>query len=687
MYTKEKKSVFKHGIILLLILVAFAAVLCSCSGSDTQNSGAKAEKKQTTLMIYMVGSDLEAKGGKATADMEEIEKSGIDLSKNHVVIFTGGSPKWHNDNVTKEVHHLLELTKDGFAQAETQPASSMGEAETLSDFLNYAYESYPAEKYALVMWDHGNGPVIGYGKDMLYDDDSLTLSEMKTALDASPFAEGGLEWVGFDACLMASAELASVWSDYACYMVASQEIEPSFGWDYSVFKDLSVTDTPDFLSGLSEQYLKTCEEYYEKRDFSNSDTTLACFDLSKTAELEDAMAKLFSAAGKDVSQNYNTLTVRRVETRALGRATTGSEYDLIDLKDMADNLSEIYSDECDALVAAIDSMIITNSTNAEKCCGMSLYYPFFNKGYYEKEWKEAYSELGVFPEYLGYLSSYADIWLENDFLENYAKSDKPSSVGEQTFCLQLTDEQAQTVAKARYYVLEKMGNELYAPVYFGSNVKKEGNLLTANFDGEILYAKDKNGKRYLSTVVERDTVGDITRYSVPAVADSRMSENEEYSATVFMYDLAVNNKTKEISVSGMVPVNNDGTISGKTEDLDLSPYTLFKFYYVSPSYIRRYDNGVIRPVNDWKDQGAIIYHELPIADFTGFYFEGVDSKEYCFMFELEDTQGNKYCSEPLSVINPNGVSEERTPEQVVLDWKEGESFDFGIFWLSHPSGL
>ena len=58
---------------------------------------------------------------------------------------------------------------------------NMGLPSTLSDFLVWGIQSYPAEKYVLVLWNHGSG-INGYGNDDV-SNDHLTLDELKTALD------------------------------------------------------------------------------------------------------------------------------------------------------------------------------------------------------------------------------------------------------------------------------------------------------------------------------------------------------------------------------------------------------------------------------------------------------------------------------------------------------------------------
>ena len=103
---------------------------------------------------------------------------------------------------------------------------NMTDADTLSDFIRFSAESYPADRYELILWDHGGGTMTGFGYDELYEDTSLTLSSLSTAL-----YNGGVQFdfIGFDACLMATAEVAYALDPYADYLIASEESEPGEG--------------------------------------------------------------------------------------------------------------------------------------------------------------------------------------------------------------------------------------------------------------------------------------------------------------------------------------------------------------------------------------------------------------------------------------------------------------------------
>ena len=138
-------------------------------------------------MVYIIGSNLESQNGAASADIVEMVEAGVDTSKANVVLYTGGAASWAT-NISNSCNSVYELTESGFSlAAKTEGPVNMGEASTLGDFLNFAYENYPAKHYGLICWDHGAGPVIGYGMDELYAGDGLSLAETEEAMKLSPF--------------------------------------------------------------------------------------------------------------------------------------------------------------------------------------------------------------------------------------------------------------------------------------------------------------------------------------------------------------------------------------------------------------------------------------------------------------------------------------------------------------------
>ena len=145
----------KKAICFLLCIILLYLPSCQQGGFEDAVNELTAEAVQngTTLMIYMVGSDLEAKSGAGTNDMKEILESQVDLDYNNILIYAGGAKKWHNDNVSSESgHSILHLTADGFEKLETRSEVSMGDSETLAYFLDYAYNNFSAENFSLILW-------------------------------------------------------------------------------------------------------------------------------------------------------------------------------------------------------------------------------------------------------------------------------------------------------------------------------------------------------------------------------------------------------------------------------------------------------------------------------------------------------------------------------------------------------
>ena len=648
-----------------LILCALITIyLPACTEAEAADYSAP---EKTTVMVYMIGSDLESKSGACSADLTEIRESGIDLEQNEVVIYTGGTTTWQNDTLTPDTNSIISLSGSGYVIEKDELNTSMGDSAVLSGFLDYCVENHPADRYALVLWDHGNGPLIGYGKDTLYGNDSLDLEEMASAMQDSPFsADKKLEWVGFDACLMASAELACVWAPYADYLIASQEVEPAFGWNYSFLRDVGKSDISYLLGQITGTYYDTCIQYFEKKGYTSRETTLSVTDLSHTDKLASALNGLFEDAAKDVADNYDNLSSKRVNTRSLGRASTGSEYDLVDLRDLCVQLSSDYPERSKEVIDIIDSMIVNNATNAENLCGLSLYYPFYNKSYYEFSWCDTYNSMNLFTGYLDYLTEYQIKWLGSDMQDDYASSETPSAETSERYTLQLTDDQAEHFASAKYYILKKEGAETFTNIYSSSNVDLDGSALTAEFDGSVIYARNSLEKYLIPQTTEYDTVGDYTNYSIPVIIDNSKgvdilsSDSEDKQEVVTKKCrclIAADKANSSIGMSAMMPYDTEqsGTdmMGGKTEELDLSEFTTYRFVENSPRTITRDDNGVVRSMDEWRSTKVIRYTEWAVADGLDFIYAPLGYGSYSLVFEICDTQGSMYCSEPIDIDTSN----------------------------------
>lgn len=673
------------ALLMLLLLVLSACAQQSEPEIPTETTPPADPPVTTTLMVYMIGSDLEAKTAAGTADLEEIAASGVDLTSTNVLVYAGGTPYWHNDVADGSCNTILQLTDSGFTAVHSEPAVSMGEPDTLTGFLEYCHSNYSTEQYALILWNHGSGPVRGYGQDLVFEGGSLLLSEMEQALAASPFGpENKLAFVGFDACLMASAELACIWDDYARYMVSSQEVEPSIGWNYRFVNTVSNPDTSAMLAALTEDYLASCEAYYKEKEYDHRDTTLSCVDLSLASELEAAIDDLFDRAVEDVNLMYDRLSALRVQTRAFGRATTGSEYDLVDLGDAAKQLLELYPEEAARLQQVLDRMVISNASNTELCSGLSLYYPFYNKDYFfrsirgSESWQTTYQNLGLFPAYQQYLEKYQQIWSGTDRLEDAAQSALPTEE-DGVYSLQLTEEQAACYASAKYYILHRESAELYTSIFVSSDVTNHDGRLVANFDGNVIYAQDKFMNSIIPVVMETDRIGDLSYYTIPVALDNQIPYtskylDDEFRSESYRYYLVLDKSTQDLSVSALLPYDEDPEVltGGKLEDADDSQWTTALFYNLPHRYLTRDESGLILPLDQWYTTTWFTGYEYYFSDEIEFVCAPLDGGEYYLMMEVLDTQGNRYCSELLPITMPDQDQPLYQYPETTVQWDSGD---------------
>ncbi len=271
--------------LLPVLCLICALLLAACGGSSGQQgtaapgspsapagpSGAPAAQlpepsgsdKSFTLMVYMIGSDLESLDGAASSDIREIQAAlaaaggkqvgGGAAGSNgggapdssgsgglRVLLQTGGASRWFTEGIAEDKIQRYEISGDGLKYLEDAEAAQMSDPACLHDYLAWGLETAPADRYGAILWDHGAGTILGYGFDEHYPDESLLLADLYKAFEG---LDAHFDFIGFDACLMGTLETAMAFSPYADYLIASEEYEPSTGWFYTDWVGRLAVDT------------------------------------------------------------------------------------------------------------------------------------------------------------------------------------------------------------------------------------------------------------------------------------------------------------------------------------------------------------------------------------------------------------------------------------------------------------
>lgn len=493
--------------IFAIFLAALFLLLLACSGCSN------APKDTSALYIYMCGSNLETNSGAATKNIAEI--LGTDIpEKTTVVIETGGSEKWRkydisSDSISRYVVENGELVLKGTAEN-----ASMGNPDTLSDFLNYCTTEYPAEKTGVILWDHGGGSIKGVCYDENYSMDSLTLAELDQAFSS---VNQKFDFIGFDACLMATYDTASVISKYAEYMIASEEIEPSGGWDYA-------TLVQSFSANTDTEYFgKTvCDSYIEKCKLHNKDNlaTLSLFDLSKMESVNKAFSNFTSNINKSVKQpygNFSILTAVDKSTKFGGNSAVEGYSNLIDLYNFADSLKESNS-SAQSLCTAIDDLIVykASGNGRANAGGISVYYP---SNYDETELNN-YVSICKLDEYKSYLKElYTDIPDQTiEFLDSGSEAEDGS------FQIALSPDSKKYVKSVDFYLIE-FGENKENPEMMLVNGLGVDNDIFKDWDNMKFHSNFRgiwlglNGKLLSYTVIESND--DRIIFSAPVIVNEK----------------------------------------------------------------------------------------------------------------------------------------------------------------------
>lgn len=372
-----------------------------------------------TVLILMNGSDLESEYGEATEDLTEMVKA-TKGDRMHVLVETVGTRKWNAlYGISSRRSERYLVTNTGLTLVD----NSLGQLDTtipstLSDFIRWGAENYPADRYILILWDHGGGPVYGFGYDEYQTYDSaLTIDEMQIAL-----RDGGVcfDLIGMDCCLMSSLEVCCALYEYCDYTLLSEDFEPAIGWSHtgwlSALGKNPAISTPELAKIVIDDSVRACEKNLEE----DGGTTLALMDQAYMKLLYAAWVD-FAYANTDALLNANYSQLRqssggRVHPRvkAVGGWFGGgdddatlADYYITDILSVAQNID---SDRAEPLCAALNAAIVAYGATSDETTltGLSVTLPYGDSEFYD-ELKRVFRAAGFDTAYIDWLAKFVEV--------------------------------------------------------------------------------------------------------------------------------------------------------------------------------------------------------------------------------------------------------------------------------------
>lgn len=634
------------------------------SGDLTVNgaSNYSGEKNEITVMIYMIGSNLESDYGFASQDILEIAQSGADFSSMNVVLAAGGASHWQELSVQSgEVCFgtiRRDTAKTGVIWDQRVPGSISSE-NMLSRFLNYAYYSYPAKRYALIFWNHGGGPLVGFGHDEV-SNNLFGLGQLNSALKNSPFADTNLEWIGFDACLMGSLEVAFALAPFTNALIFSQETEPGEGWNYSFMKE--------YLGSCVNAGKIICDCYADSMQGKGIPYTISLIDTRFDYYVNSSQKLLHYVFRVNNTDRWKTYTAQAAyASQSFGLVSSNSTYDLYDLADFVQNLCEISDtdeDSTDFLIRYAKRLVTYNRTNIPNANGLSFYFPLYTDPA-KVGAIDIYDSFAINTEYLEFLKSVHGLasgtTINGGKLRVYDGRSRLAGSGEQvpedlvTFSWQMTDEQTEHFVKADYVILSQTDDGAYDLIRRGGGVTvNEEGLLSVSVSSQIdcLPDADENTKRVLS-LIERERTDDETVWFLPAML---VREKRVFNGSLQYFD-----RDGQKTIGEFVPY--DGT--------DVPPKHLLSLQegddlvLLTQRYLPIYgDDGLLLPFNRWEQYDSCGDITISIESDNMLFIESTSalSENYYLQIIGMDADGNCFSSPLLPFIRhaDNEIKEDNT---------------------------
>lgn len=656
------KNFLKKRMVFLLVLVLLLAVF---AGADAEK---KPEQKKLTLMVYMCGSNLESRFGSASADIQEMLDSHFNSDEINLLVMTGGAEEWAMGfDAGKTLIHQIGSRGRRVVWPGTddpEPLRNMAEEGTLKFFLDYCMENYPAEGYALILWDHGGGPMNGVCWDELYSMKNLTLDDVAKAMSYSQLSPSKkLKWIGFDACLMSSVEVACTMAPYADFMIASQEAEPSRGWNYA------------FLAGLEEDEdggqtgQRIIDAYFDAPAEEGDTLTLACTDLRKMDILSKSMDDFFQPrAGQMSEESFPRLSSLRMHSAGFGKSAVDPEENALDLVDLKDLVVHLSSEEEPVLLDTLNSAVVYSRSNREGAAGLSVYHPYQNKQKYMGGWMNSYRTIKTSKGYAEYIFRFGSILTAGEMVDWSGLKTRNAGIdgdGVNHFTCTLKPEQANSFVSARLLILdpEKMNNgngDTYGLTAVCPAVMDDNGVLHASYSGTTLFLENPEGPE------DEQHIGPLSyymtdtenQYVIPLLLQPKETAHLENMQTGLMY-FNLEPGSEDVPVTQIRLWDNATGVYTSRMTYREEDYSVMWFSFQQKMFPENNDLGTLPAFSRWPENEYRLHWE-------GFHLgeswrmkanNGYSNgKRPLAVFEITDAQQNTFCSAPAELINPN-VSE------------------------------
>lgn len=380
----------KTRIPVILMEACLIAVISTFAGCGGHHSKSVDQTQQTlpnpyrwTVLIYMCGdNNLESVGLQNINDMEKVGSTPfvkvlIQLKRSSHNSTADGD--W-NGARRYEVNRDSDNTKINSLMLQELGDIDMGSAASLKDFILWGQSYAPADRYMLILWDHGTGwdpnDDAPAAKAISQDDTYKTMIKIPD-LPSALGAGKKFDIIACDACLMSMFEVIYEVHNYGDYFVASEEETPIQGFAYDQILGY-LTSQQGIISPTKDTAIfmaKSSFDYWK----SWSQKVMSVVDLNQA----NAVAQALNTFSQELiaSGNSSAALAAQAESTAQ-RFSTYYRDPRVDLGDYVSiisdgKMSDAVRTSANNLRSAINSAVVANyfTDTRSRATGISAYIP------------------------------------------------------------------------------------------------------------------------------------------------------------------------------------------------------------------------------------------------------------------------------------------------------------------------
>ena len=383
-------------------------------------------------------------------------------------------------------------------------------------------------------------------------------------------------------------------------------------------------------------------------------------DLAKVekviSELDVLFNKADGAINVDTFSDYSRKLTRKTVYGNTGR--TKSVYDLVDLKDLVNSISDDYPTEVQNVSDALDSAVIYAKDNMSNTNGLSIYFPTNNKKNVDKI-LELYDSVKISTDYFNFLEKYASYITGNKYVDKNSYRGITPLYNEEEISVELPTDLVNNYEKADYIIFRKLGENNYIPVFKSSNVLLSGNrLIAAPNNQQLIVDTPSGGEPGWATMYEIKREDGYTYYNVVAIVEKYDEELEgvEDAEPFQLKNVNIIYKVKDGAEQGEiidVQLMTESDTAAKTS-LELDNWEKIQFFNAAYKLFDESGNYL----DEWESYKEYYINVFDIAEGFELKFVGLDydlssieiknmdgtitsnqNYEYVYMFRVSDTQG------------------------------------------------